>query len=43
MSKYTPVDDALHDYMLAHRTPDDPVLEELRRETARRTGRAAGM
>ena len=33
MPKYTRVDDALHDYLLAHRSPDDPILEELRAET----------
>ena len=26
MPKYTPVTDALHEYMLAHRTPDHGVL-----------------
>jgi caffeoyl-CoA O-methyltransferase len=29
------LDRKLHAYLLAHRTPDDPVLEELRAETAR--------
>jgi caffeoyl-CoA O-methyltransferase len=43
MSKYTSVDAALHDYQLAHRTPDDPILLELRRETEQRTGPRAGM
>jgi len=43
MPKYTPVDDKLHDYLLAHRTPDDPVLEELRAETQRLLGTASGM
>ena len=38
MSKYTPIDDALHAYLLAHRTPDDPLLEELQQETRRVTG-----
>ena len=39
MSKYTPIDDALHSYLLAHRTPDDPLLLELQEETRRITGR----
>jgi caffeoyl-CoA O-methyltransferase len=39
MSKYTPIDDTLHAYMLAHRTPDDPILVELQAETKRITGR----
>ena len=43
MPKYTPVDDKLHDYLLAHRTPDDAVLEELRAETQRLLGTASGM
>ncbi len=43
MPKYTPVSETLHEYMLAHRTPDDPVLVELRAETAERMGMAAGM
>ncbi len=43
MPKYTPVSETLHEYMLAHRTPDDPVLVELRVETAERMGMAAGM
>lgn len=43
MSKYTCVDAALHDYQLAHRTPDDAILRELRRETEERTGPRAGM
>jgi caffeoyl-CoA O-methyltransferase len=38
MSKYTPIDDALHAYLLAHRTPDDPLLAELQEETRRLTG-----
>jgi predicted O-methyltransferase YrrM len=32
--KILPLDRKLHAYLLAHRTPDDPVLEELRAETA---------
>src|SRR5215470_11252575 len=43
MAKYTRVDDALHDYLLAHRTPDDALLEELRSETRRAIGERAGM
>ena len=43
MAKYTRVDDALHDYLLAHRSPDDAVLEELRTETQRVLGTSAGM
>ncbi len=43
MAKYTPVTEALHEYMLAHRTQDDPLLEELRRETREKFGRASGM
>ena len=38
MSKYTPIDDALHAYLLAHRTPDDALLQELQEETRRLTG-----
>jgi caffeoyl-CoA O-methyltransferase len=43
MPKYTPVTDALHEYLLAHRTPDDPILEELRAETRRLLGERSGM
>jgi caffeoyl-CoA O-methyltransferase len=43
MSKYTPIDDALHAYLLAHRTPDDALLVELQEETKRVTGQRAGM
>ncbi len=35
MSKFIAVDEALHAYILAHRTPDDDVLEALQEETAR--------
>ena len=35
MSKFVPMNDALSSYVLAHRSPDDAVLEELRAETAR--------
>src|SRR5262249_50325117 len=43
MPKYTPVTDALHEYLLAHRTPDDPILDELRAETRRLMGERSGM
>jgi predicted O-methyltransferase YrrM len=43
MAKYTPVTDGLHEYLLAHRTPDDPILEELRAETRRLMGERSGM
>jgi len=33
MSKFIALDDRLYDYMVAHRTPDDAVLQELRTET----------
>lgn len=33
--KYTALDTALYDYLVAHRTPDDEVVRELREETAR--------
>jgi caffeoyl-CoA O-methyltransferase len=33
--KFTALDDALYDYLLAHRAPDDGVVRELREETAR--------
>lgn len=38
--KYTPLDDALYDYVVAHRSPDDDVVRELREETARLGERA---
>jgi caffeoyl-CoA O-methyltransferase len=38
MSKYTKIDDALHAYLVAHRTPDDPILAELAEETRRLMG-----
>ena len=38
MSKYTKIDDALHGYLIAHRTPDDPILAELAEETRRLLG-----
>jgi len=34
MSKYVALNDALAEYMLAHRTPDDDVLRALQEETA---------
>jgi caffeoyl-CoA O-methyltransferase len=33
--KFTPLDASLYGYLLAHRTPDDAVVRELREETAR--------
>jgi len=36
MSKFVSMNDALAAYVLAHRSPDDAVLEELREETASR-------
>ncbi len=36
--KFTALDDALYDYLLAHRSPDDTVVRELREETARLGG-----
>jgi caffeoyl-CoA O-methyltransferase len=33
--KYTRLDDRLMRYVVSHRTPDDPVVDELRAETAR--------
>jgi caffeoyl-CoA O-methyltransferase len=42
MPKYVAMNGALADYVLAHRSPDDAVLEELRAETAR-LGDQAGM
>jgi len=38
--KILPLDRKLYDYLLAHRTPDDTVLRELREETARLGDRA---
>jgi caffeoyl-CoA O-methyltransferase len=43
MPKYTPVTEPLHEYLLAHRTPDDALLQELRAETRRTIGERAGM
>jgi caffeoyl-CoA O-methyltransferase len=33
--KFTALDETLYDYLLAHRSPDDDVVRELREETAR--------
>jgi caffeoyl-CoA O-methyltransferase len=41
--KYTKVDDALHEYLYAHRTPDDAILNELREETRRAIGERSVM
>ncbi len=38
--KILPLDRKLYDYLLAHRTPDDAVLRDLREETARLGDRA---
>jgi caffeoyl-CoA O-methyltransferase len=38
--KFTPLDDRLYGYLLAHRSPDDDVVRELRDETARLGGHA---
>jgi predicted O-methyltransferase YrrM len=43
MPKYTRVDEPLHEYLLAHRSPDDALLDELRAETRRAIGERAGM
>jgi caffeoyl-CoA O-methyltransferase len=42
-SKVLPLDAALHEYLSAHRTPDDALLRELREETERRLGDQARM
>jgi caffeoyl-CoA O-methyltransferase len=41
MPKFVRLDERLYSYLLAHRTPDDTLLEELRRETARLGEKAA--
>ncbi len=41
--KITRVDETLHEYQVAHRTPDDAILSELRRETEAKTGSLARM
>ena len=38
--KFTALDDALYAYLLAHRSPDDEVVRQLREETARLGGQA---
>jgi caffeoyl-CoA O-methyltransferase len=38
--KYTALDDSLYDYLVAHRSPDDAIVDELREETARLGGSA---
>jgi caffeoyl-CoA O-methyltransferase len=38
--KFTPLDDSLYDYLVAHRSRDDAIVEELREETARLGGSA---
>jgi caffeoyl-CoA O-methyltransferase len=38
--KFTALDDAIYEYLLAHRTPDDDVVRELREETAKLGDRA---
>jgi caffeoyl-CoA O-methyltransferase len=38
--KFTALDDALYDYLLEHRSPDDEVVRQLREETARLGGQA---
>ena len=43
MAKFTKLDDRLYDYMVAHRSREDPVLAELRSETHERVGRMAMM
>ncbi len=43
MGKMTPLSEALYEYMVAHRTPDDALLQELRQETRRETGVWSGM
>lgn len=43
MSKYTPLDEHLYEYLLAQRTPDDELLLDLQRETQRMPGRQANM
>jgi caffeoyl-CoA O-methyltransferase len=43
MAKATGLDGALHEYLSAHRTADDPLLDELRAETREACGPIAGM
>jgi len=39
-AKFTALDDSLYAYLVAHRTPDDAIVQELREETARLGGSA---
>jgi predicted O-methyltransferase YrrM len=41
--KILPLDGPLHDYVVSHRTPDDPLLRELREETEARLGSESRM
>jgi caffeoyl-CoA O-methyltransferase len=43
MAKGTGLDAAIQEYLDHHRTPDDPLLAELREETQASFGRASGM
>ena len=43
MPKYTLVTEPLHEYLLAHRSPDDALLDELRAETRKALGETARM
>ena len=43
MPKYTMVTEPLHEYLLAHRSPDDALLDELRAETRTALGDTARM
>lgn len=43
MSKATGIDEAIQQYLDRHRTPDDPLLQELRDETLERYTFLAGM
>ncbi len=43
MPKLTPLSPELGDYMVAHRTSDDPLLGDLRRETREQLGLRSGM
>ena len=43
MAKATGFDEKLHEYLAAHRTPDDVILSELREETLRVCGARARM
>ena len=43
MGKFTRLDERLHAYLAEHRSPDDPLLQELRRETREKLGGRALM